>query len=311
MINKIIKKIKFELQLKNSNYYERISHKLFKTIYQHIIHNKLNLLTPITLQKENAKLTLAILANKKRFYESVATLYSFCFWESNIYVHYHEDGTLTENEINYLEKIFPGITIFRRAEQNLKVKNILLSKGLDHCVKLRDHFLFSIRSFDMLIEKKTPYLLQIDSDVLFYSKPNEILDIIKEKNLSGCFNKDIVNAYTFDEATICKYVPLPMVSNFNAGLFLHNFDETFFDFVDSVMAKEPQAATSWHLEQTLFAMYASYKGNFLGLPKNYDLGQKYKKAGNAVISEHYVQGTAYDFHKDFVYKIIPTYINSK
>jgi hypothetical protein len=311
MINRIIQKIKFELQLKNSNYYRRISDKLSKTIYQRILHKKFNLLAPITLQKENAKFTLAILANKKRFYESVATLYSFCFWERNIYIHYHEDGTLTDDEINFLKKVFPGITIFRRVAQNSKIKNILLSKGLENCAQLRDHFLFSIRSFDMIIEKKTPYLLQVDSDVLFFSKPDEVLDSVKKGDLNGCFNKDIVNAYTFDEATMGKYIPLPVISNFNAGLFLHNFDETFFDFVDSIMEKEPQAATSWHLEQTLFAMYASYKGNFLGLPKDYDLGQKHKKAGNKVKSEHYVQGTASDFHRDFIYKLFPIYINYK
>jgi hypothetical protein len=73
------------------------------------------------------------------------------------------------------------------------------------------------------------------------------------------------------------------------------------------MEGQPEAATSWHLEQTLLAMYASHKGKFLGLPKDYDLGQRYKKAGNAVISEHYVQGTAYDFHKDFIYKLYPLY----
>jgi hypothetical protein len=307
MINQIIKKIKFELQFKNRNYYERIEHKLFKTIYRRILRNKLSLLTPITLQTENAKFTLATVANKKRFSESVAALYSFCFWERNICINYHEDGSLSDDEISYLKEKFKGITIVRRSEQNIKIKDDLLSKGLYNAAQLRERFFLSIKLFDMINEKKTPYLLHIDSDVLFFSKPHEILDIVEKGNLNGCYNLDVNNANTFDDDTIEKYISSPMIERFNSGLLLHNFDESLFSFVDTVMEGRPEAATSWHLEQTLLAMYASQKGNFLGLPKNYDLGQRYKKTGDTVVSEHYVQGTAYDFHKDFIYKLYPLY----
>ncbi len=311
MINQIIKKIKFELQFKNTNYYERASHKLAKTIYQRKLQNKLNVLNPITLQKENAKLTLATVANKKRFYESVAALYSFCFWENNICIHYHEDGTLSENEIDYLKKIFPGITIFRRAEQNVKVKNILSSKGLDHCAQLRNQFFLSIKLFDMVVEKNTKYLLHIDSDVLFFSKPHEILNIAEKGSYNGCYNVDVGNLYDFDNTIMSKYVQVPVISCFNSGLLLHNFNEDFFDFIDAVMENNASTVTPWHMEQTLLAMYASVKGNFLALPKYYDLARKERDLGNKITSEHYVQGSACEFHKDFIYKIFPAFINNK
>jgi hypothetical protein len=307
MFTKIIKKIRYELQFKNTDYYERINDKLFKRIYQRILRLKLNSLEPIVLQKQNAKLTLATLSNKKRFYESVAALYSFCFWERNICIHYHEDGTLTENEISYLEKTFQGITIFRRSDQNLKIKNHLLSKGLNHSAQLRDQFFLSIKLFDMVNERRTPYLLHIDSDVLFFSRPGEILDIVEKGNLNGCFNVDVNNDYTFDDVSMAKYMNLSVITHFNSGLLLHNFDEGIFDFVNTVMEDNATAVTSWHLEQTLLAMYATIQGNFLALPKQYDLQRRERDLGNKIVSEHYVQGTAYDFHKDFIYKLFPQY----
>jgi hypothetical protein len=305
VIKKIIEKIKYELKFNNPSYYTRISDKFNKKTYQRILQKKIGKLPPVILQSDNAQLTLAILANKKNFYESIAALYSFCFWNRNVYVHYHEDGTLTKNEFEILKKIFPGITIFIRSEQNHKVGDCLLLKGLAHCARLRSHFLFAVRSFDMIIEKKTPYLLQIDSDVLFFSKPKEILDTVKKGDLNGCYNRDVLSMYSFDDATIAKYLPVPVIPNFNAGIFLHNFDESFFDFVEAIMAKEPQADNSWHLEQTLFAMYATLKEKFLELPKTYALGRGARVIGNEVISKHYVHNTGYDFHKDFIYKLYP------
>jgi uncharacterized protein (UPF0248 family) len=307
MIKNIFRKIKYELQFNNTQYYTRITEKVFKKKYRRILQNKIHALKPIPLSGTGNKLTLAMLANKKNLYESLATLYSFCFWDNCINVHYHEDGTLTDQDITIIEKLFPGIIIYRKVEQTQKVNDALMTKGLTNCIELRSHFLFSIRLFDMLLEKKTPYLLQIDSDVLFFSKPQEIFDIIDQGKLNGCYNQDDGDHYTFAPDIIAKYVSTNMLSKINAGLFMHNFDDTFFDFANNIIQKEPQAALSWHLEQTLFAMYASVKGDFLALPKQYDIMRKERNLGNKLISEHYCHNTGYDFHKDFIYKLFPLY----
>lgn len=308
MIKKLIKKVKYELKFNNTQYYTRFSDKVLKSYYKRLLRLKVNQLTPIFTQKENSKLTLSILANRKNFYESIAALYSFCFWTQDIHIHYHDDGTLNDPEKEILKKIFPGIEFFKKDKQNDNVIEYLLSNGLPNCAKLRGHFLFSIRLFDMLIEKKTPYILQIDSDVLFFSKPTEILNIIEKENANGCYNQDVTNAYTFNNETIIKYVSNPMLSKFNAGVLLHNFDKYFFNFIEMILENEPQSTGSWHLEQTLFAMYATQKGSFEALPKCYDLGKKERNLGNSIISEHYVHNTGYDIQKDFIYKLCPIYL---
>lgn len=311
MIKKIIRKIRYELQFKNTNYYVRISEKISKQFYKLVLRKKVLKLSPINVQTANAELTLGILANKKNFYESVAALYSFCFWAGRVNIHYHEDGSLSETEINVLKKTFPGIRFFERNEQNSKVRDHLLSKNLPYCAKLRDSFLFSLRSFDMIIEKQTPFFLQIDSDVLFFSKPIEMLKIVNEKKLNGCYNQDRINAYTFDPAAMANYLPVPVINQFNAGVFMHNFNEDFFDFAEGVLKKEPRAAESWHLEQTLFAMYVTLKGGFLELPTYYDLAKRERNKGKKIISEHYVHNSGFDFHKDFIYKLYPLLITKQ
>lgn len=310
MINKIIKKIRYELKFINTNYYTRVSDKINKKYYQRKLSGRINRLPSLKIDSENAICTVCMLASHRNFIESMAALYSFCFWESKINLHYHEDGSLSEEEISMLKKKFPGIVIFRRKAQDKMVADYLNSNGLIHSAKLREQFVFALRLFDMLLEKKNKYILQYDSDVLFFSKPEAVLSIIKDNNRNGCYNLDVDNVYTFKKEILEKYVKVPMVKRFNAGLFLHNLDHSFFEFVESVVKNQPEAFSSWHLEQTLFAMQVSILGGFIPLPIQYDLARKEWAKKTPLISEHYVHSTGYDFHKDFIYKLYPLYINS-
>ncbi|MDB4926975.1 hypothetical protein [Mucilaginibacter sp.] len=310
MIKKLIKKVKYELRFNNTQYYTRISDKVLKGWYRSVLEKKINLLPPIHTVETNAQLTLSILANKKNFYESIAALYSFCFWNKDIYINYHEDGTLSEQEITILKKIFPGITIFRRKLQDATVVNYLLSKGYIKSAELRRNFILSLKLFDTIVEKKTPYLLLIDSDVLFFSQPKNIIDIVEKAILNGCYNKDVNSAYCFSDEIFNKYLDHPIIDKFNSGVFLHNLNKDCFEFIETVLKQELRLPASWHLEQTLFAMYATHKGGFEALPKCYDLARKERNLGNFIISEHYVHNTGYDIHKDFIYKLCPIYLKN-
>ena len=308
MIEKITKKIRHELKFGNTRYYERISEKILQSIYKKRLRKKVEELPPLVLNTEKPMLTLATVANKRNFYESVAALYSFCFWKRDISIHYHEDGTLGEEEISFLKTKFPGIKVFLRNEQNKKVDEELASRGLSNCRDLRECFFLSIKLFDMILEKKTNYLLHIDSDALFFRKPEQIIAIADAAKLNGCYNADAHNAYTFPAEMMEKYTHKPMLERFNSGLLLHNFDESVFNFIEQIMEGRAGAASSWHLEQTLLAMCASYRGDFLMLPEDYDLGRKRRKKGHNLISEHYVNHTGHDFHKDFINQISPQFL---
>jgi hypothetical protein len=281
-----------------------------KTLYKKRLKRRMEELPSLVLNTEKATLTLATVANKRNFYESVAALYSFCFWKRDIQIHYHEDGTLGEEEIAFLKKKFPGIKVFLRNEQNRKVDEELTLRGLNNCRALRERFFLSIKLFDMILEKKTGYLLHIDSDALFFRKPEQIIEIADTGKLNGCYNADVGNIYSFDMKLMETYIHKPMLERFNSGLLLHNFDEAVFNLVEQVMEGRADAVSSWHLEQTLLAMYASYRGDFLMLSKDYDVGRQELKKGHNLVSEHYCHNTGHDFHKDFINRISPQFLAS-
>lgn len=307
MINKIIKKIRYELQFNNPHYYTRVKEHFLKKYYKRLLRRKIKGLAPIALKQDDSKLTLTMFSGKKSLYESLAALYSVCFWRNDMQVHYYEDGSMDEHDIDQVKSLFPGIVIFRRKEETAKIIRLLKDKGLEECARLHEHYVFSIRLFDMVAEKKTPYLLQIDSDVLIFDDPKHIWDVVDNDTHNGCYNVDTISGYCYTPDIVAKYVSGPILEALNVGVFLHNFDETFFDFCENIIKNEPEGTLTWHLEQTLFAMQATQKGDFLALPKQYDLGRRERNRGNKIISEHYCHNTGYDMHKDFIYKLIPMY----
>ncbi|HEY4324128.1 MAG TPA: hypothetical protein VGN20_09080 [Mucilaginibacter sp.] len=309
MKDNILKKISYELQFKNTQYYKRVKDKVLKTHYQRVLKKRLLSLPPLATAKEGAPLTLAILANKRNFYESVAAIYSFGFWNKNIYINYHEDGTLTEHDISVLKNIFPNINIFKRVTQDQIIGEYLINEGFHNSAHLRNNFVLSLKLIDTVFNKKSKYLLLIDSDVLFFSRPNEILDIVENGTFNGCYNKDVTDAYCFSIEMMDKYLPAPIVSRFNSGVFLYNFDVDFFHFVESILKNEKMSSIPWHIEQTLFAMYVTKVGNYKDLPETYDVCRIERSLGNKIISEHYTHNTGFDIHKDFIYKIYPQIIN--
>jgi len=307
MKNRILEKIKYELQFKNPQYYTRIKEKVTKTYLRRVLKRRALALPPISLNADNAALTLAILANKRNLFESIAAIYSFCFWYKNVHVDYHEDGTLSEDDILILEKKFPGIIVYRRAAQDQLTGDYLISQGLHSCAQLRNEFVLSLKLVDTVYNKRSKYLLLIDSDVLFFARPNEIIDIVENGTFKGCYNKDQSNYYCFSNEIMEKYLQTRVVDQFNSGVFLFDFDLDFLQFVEEILKNELVLPAPWHIEQTLFAMYVTHAGNFKELPESYDLASRRRNMGHPITSEHYVHNAGYNFHKDFIYKLYPMF----
>jgi hypothetical protein len=307
MIKKILRKIKYELEFNNTGYYTRISERVMRLYYKKIRRRLLLKLPSLVLKTDHTTLTLTILANKRNFDDSLAALYSFCFWRTSIKVHYHEDGTLSEKDIALLHQIFPGIKVFRRQEQDVKAIQYLNKQGLKGCAKLRQDLVLSLKLIDTILEKDTKYMLMIDSDVLFFKRPDEILKIVDEGVLNGCYNVDVSNVYSYSDEIFSKYLSDKILDRVNSGVILHNFDTDAFVFMDSVLENELKLPASWHIEQTMMAMYASKVQNFIPLPDYYDLARRLRNQGKPIVSEHYVHHTGYDIQKDFITKLYPFY----
>lgn len=146
-------------------------------------------------------LEIHILVCKRDLILAINNIKSFRKYEelSLIPIVFHDDGSLDENSIQLLNTL-NNITIIPRdvADKEIyqHIKNYPNAKqyrlgnsniNLWHKIKLFDFFYFS----------KTKNILCLDSDLLFFKKPNEILNYVNSK--TPFYFPDIQSSYCFNE----------------------------------------------------------------------------------------------------------------
>ncbi len=138
-----------------------------------------------------------MLLNHPRIYEGLWSLYSFAYFHGqSCCIVVHDDGTLTESDTAALDALFPGCQIINRNLADSVVLAFFQKKGLDRCARLRDTLVFALKLFDPFFFLQSHDLIILDSDVLFFSQPVELLadgdgwaqDNARTPNLYSCDN---------------------------------------------------------------------------------------------------------------------------
>ncbi|MCX6239085.1 MAG: hypothetical protein NTY07_16245 [Bacteroidia bacterium] len=132
--------------LKPKVLFEKLSFRLVKFIFkQKLKHTK-----QISLE-QNAEIVLCMLCGHKSFYEAVASIKIFQYFINlKFSCHIHDDGTLSNNDIQFIKSHLINVKIIRKAEANSLVNKFLEENKLLQCLELRKIFIFSIRLFDFV-----------------------------------------------------------------------------------------------------------------------------------------------------------------
>jgi hypothetical protein len=196
----------------------------------------------------------------KSFYRASERRYALCI---------HDDGTLDEEGRGHLRRHFPDARLIDRAEADRRMERVL--RDYPRCRQFRFSNLFAPRIFDFGAYLDGSRILQLDSDVLFFAAPVELLRRVED--LSYCKNTvncDIASAYTVDAATAGREAKVELVERFNAGLGLIHRDSLRLDWIEEFLAIPGIVGHFWRIEQTLFALCSSRFGVQL-LPPEYDV----------------------------------------
>jgi hypothetical protein len=201
----------------------------------------------------------------------------------------HDDGTLTEEIRGELVRLFQTARIIPRAQADATLDRVL--KPLPFSYEYRGMHPLALKVFDMPYYCESDRLIVLDSDVLFFNHPREIMDWAGSGAKECWFNEDVAEASLISEQDAWEDLNVKLWPRVNSGLCLITKEAIDFEFCERALGETSiLKAMMWRVEQTLFALCASRygidgKGGLL--PKRYEVSLG-RHSSPDCIARHYV-----------------------
>jgi len=226
-----------------------------------------------------------VLTSHDDYLNLIWTLKSFYYYsKSNYSLCIHSDGTLHEDEISLLKFHFPHARVILKNDADAIMTQALYNYPLALNFRQSNHL--SPKVFDFKYFLESDKMLLLDSDILFFSSPVELIrrieDLAYRKNT---VNKDAMYGYTIPLEDVQARLDFELIPYFNSGLGLIHKESVNFDWIEKFLSLPNIVGHFWRIEQTLFALCSSKFGVEL-LPSEYDVRLDNNVKGLA--SRHYV-----------------------
>jgi hypothetical protein len=202
---------------------------------------------------------------------------------------WHEGGSLESANRGVLQRHFPQSSLLTAAEATTRVEAELVRGGYLSCLKARRRSFMLMKMIDCVVLSNAPRLLLLDSDVLFFRKPEELIQASASETAKNLFNRDKGSWYTVSrEAAKARY-RIDLILELNAGLGLVRRESLTLPMMEEFLADPDILAEPWLTEQTLQALCGSKVGAQL-LPETYLVSQSAgltTSEGHPLVAKHY------------------------
>lgn len=207
----------------------------------------------------------------------------------------HEDGSVTEEARSKIKKLLPDVRLISRDESDTKMREVLCLYPA--CLEQRGQYNLFLKFSDFAAFAPGNRFIVLDSDVIFYRRPVEILDWVDSGTDMCLYNEDTKEKYCIPRVHIKEDLGIDMWPRFNSGLVL--LPRLAVDFALAEKLVTTFRTTAHHpqfFEQTLYGLMASAWGRGGALPPPYEISWGYFHHRGAVC-RHYVG----DFKHDLLY----------
>jgi hypothetical protein len=211
----------------------------------------------------------------KSFYAASGRKYLLCI---------HDDGSLDQMASKELTRHFPDARLIDRQTADREVLPTLAA--FPRCRKLRETNHLSPKLFDFRHYLRSDRMLLLDSDVLFFSEPSDLLERIEATECrENAVNADISSAYTVQPDDVRARFHLELPERFNSGLGVIHRDSVRPEWIEEFLELPGVTGHFWRIEQTLFALCSARFGVKL-LPGEYLISLKPGIEG--CVAKHYI-----------------------
>lgn len=216
-----------------------------------------------------------------------------------------DDGTLTKNDISILKKNVRGIKIISN-----KIANVVVQKKLrtyPYSSELRKKIVYMRKKIDFPLLARKERVLILDSDLLFFKKPTEILKWMNNRaKKTTIFISDCRDSYILSNIETSVLFKTKMISRLNSGIIgfhrqimslkkIEAFSKFILNGAGILTTRYPQIQAIFAF---LFAQLS--KQHVHRLPKTYLLSEARCFIPN-LVCRHYVRSVRELFYHDALY----------
>ena len=208
--------------------------------------------------------------------------------QSRLYV--HSDGTLTDEDANRWRKIIGEVVVIDRKESDATVERAL-STNTTHLYPWRCSNWASAQLVDIHFFGDAPSMLILDSDVLTFSKPQEVINALDATPPRFAWCKDLRDAYSASPEVLKEITGAEIPARLCAGfLVCPRLGIEDFKMLDEQMGKiekDPRTDVGhfWSC-QTYYALVASRFPGSGSFPEAYSNTDG--RTGDQQVLRHYV-----------------------
>jgi hypothetical protein len=284
---------------------QRFSRAILLRYYKHIYSKKILTTKPVSCSADSA-FEVHVLTRDQELLEtlwSLKTWYHFSGTRPPLVV--YEGGTLSSESSAILEGHFPNCRIIRRDRFDRDMRDFLRDRpaALEHA--LIRSFYCALKLFGPMRYTKARSVLYIDSDILFFRAPLEMMEHI-ERGLPF-FNSDYQDAYAHPLEFIRKKLRMKLEPTINAGLFhivkrdLASSLELVEEYFSNIPVADPTHWTINRHEQTANAIILS-RANALRLSDDHQISKT--PVTDRTVSHHFVDdGSRPDYYAKGMHRL--------
>jgi hypothetical protein len=213
----------------------------------------------------------------------------------------HDDGQLPPEAVAAFAKIAPGSRRIPAQEADSAVLSALA--GHPACRDYRQAHPLARKIFDVPTLTPDERFIILDSDVLFFRKPEFILRWCADDTNECWFNEDVKEAFPIPLAEVRETLGIEVWPRVNSGLCLLNRSTIDLDLCERALRETSLLKGHiWLVEQSLFAICASARKRGGLLPPEYEVTLE-KKARPGAVARHYVGAVRQRFYGDGIARV--------
>lgn len=229
---------------------------------------------------------------------------AFCAYSLNIRltsplrVVVYDDGTLRPDQSSYLRRLLPGARIESNSRILDRIESCFPEKHFPTICQLRRTYPH-IRKLTDIHVGRHGWKLVLDSDMLFYREPTELLAWLTRPARSSIHMRDVENSYGYSANLMQELAGGPIPACVNVGICGLNSDELNWSKIEAwcklLIRRE---GLHYLLEQALVAMLGVERELELMPPPRYVVSPSPEETKNpSAVLHHYVASSKYDYYR--------------